>query len=563
MAYNRRSRLITQGVARSPNRAMLRAVGFRNGDFEKPIIGVANGHSTLNPCNAGIQPLVDRVIAAIEQAGAKPQVFGFPTVTDGIGMGTEAMKYSLVSREVIADAIETSVNGQAMDGAVVVGGCDKNMPGGVMALARMNVPGIYVYAGTIKPGVWKGQTLTIVSPFEAVGAYSAGKMSQEDFEGIEKNACPTVGACGGMYTANTMSSSFEALGMSLLGSSQMASPDAEKADSAAESARVLVEAVKRDLKPRDIITRKSIENAVALVMATGGSTNAVLHYLAIARAAGVRWRIDDFERVRRKVPVLCDLKPSGRYVAVDLHRAGGVPQVLKILLHNGVLHGECVTITGRTLAEELKNVPAEPRADQDVIRPWSKPMYRQGHLAILKGNLATEGCVAKISGLKHPSITGPARVFDSESACMKAIMAKKIRPGDVIVIRYEGPKGGPGMQEMLAPTSALIGQGLGESVGLLTDGRFSGGTWGMVVGHIAPEAYVGGLIALVREGDSVTIDAKKRLVQLNVAAREIAARRRKWRAPKPRYTRGLLAKYMKLVSTASQGAVTDWDPARS
>ena len=563
MAYNRRSRLITQGVARSPNRAMLRAVGFRNGDFEKPIIGVANGHSTLNPCNAGIQPLVDRVIAAIEQAGAKPQVFGFPTVTDGIGMGTEAMKYSLVSREVIADAIETSVNGQAMDGAVVVGGCDKNMPGGVMALARMNVPGIYVYAGTIKPGVWKGQTLTIVSPFEAVGAYSAGKMSQEDFEGIEKNACPTVGACGGMYTANTMSSSFEALGMSLLGSSQMASPDAEKADSAAESARVLVEAVKRDLKPRDIITRKSIENAVALVMATGGSTNAVLHYLAIARAAGVRWTIDDFERVRRKVPVLCDLKPSGRYVAVDLHRAGGVPQVLKILLANGVLHGECVTITGRTLAEELKNVPAEPHAGQDVIRPWSKPMYRQGHLAILKGNLATEGCVAKISGLKHPCITGPARVFDSESACMKAIMAKKIRPGDVIVIRYEGPKGGPGMQEMLAPTSALIGQGLGESVGLLTDGRFSGGTWGMVVGHIAPEAYVGGLIALVREGDSVTIDAKKRLVQLNVAAREIAARRRKWRAPKPRYTRGLLAKYMKLVSTASQGAVTDWDPARS
>ena len=563
MAYNRRSRLITQGVARSPNRAMLRAVGFKNGDFEKPIIGVANGHSTLNPCNAGIQPLVDRVIAAIEQAGAKPQVFGFPTVTDGIGMGTEAMKYSLVSREVIADAIETSVNGQAMDGAVVVGGCDKNMPGGVMALARMNVPGIYVYAGTIKPGVWKGQTLTIVSPFEAVGAYSAGKMSQEDFEGIEKNACPTVGACGGMYTANTMSSSFEALGMSLLGSSQMASPDAEKADSAAESARVLVEAVKRDLKPRDIITRKSIENAVALVMATGGSTNAVLHYLAIARAAGVRWTIDDFERVRRKVPVLCDLKPSGRYVAVDLHRAGGVPQVLKILLHNGVLHGECVTITGRTLAEELKNVPAEPHAGQDVIRPWSKPMYRQGHLAILKGNLATEGCVAKITGLKHPSITGPARVFDSESACMKAIMAKKIRPGDVIVIRYEGPKGGPGMQEMLAPTSALIGQGLGESVGLLTDGRFSGGTWGMVVGHIAPEAYVGGLIALVREGDSVTIDAKKRLVQLNVAARDIAARRRKWRAPKPRYTRGLLAKYMKLVSTASQGAVTDWDPARS
>jgi len=561
MTYNRRSRLITQGVARSPNRAMLRAVGFADGDFDKPIIGVANGHSTLNPCNAGIQPLTDRVSAALEAAGAKPQVFGFPTVTDGIGMGTEAMKYSLVSREVIADAIETSVNGQAMDGAVVVGGCDKNMPGGMMALARMNVPGIFVYAGTIKPGVWKGETLTIVSPFEAVGAFTAGKMSREDFDGIERNACPSVGACGGMYTANTMSSSFEALGMSLLGSSQMASPDAEKADSAAQSARVLVEAVKRDLKPRDIITRKSIENAISLVMATGGSTNAVLHYLAIARAAGVRWAIDDFERVRRKVPVLCDLKPSGRFVAVDFHRAGGVPQVLKMLLAHGLLHGECMTITGRTLAAELKGVPEVPRQDQEVIRPWSNPLYRQGHLAILKGNLAPEGCVAKITGLKKPSITGPARVFDSENACMKAILAKRIRPGDVIVIRYEGPKGGPGMQEMLAPTSALIGQGLGESVGLLTDGRFSGGTWGMVVGHVAPEAFVGGVIALVQEGDSITIDASRRLIQLNVPAKAIAVRRRKWKAPKPRHTRGLLAKYAKLVSTASQGAVTDWDPA--
>ena len=556
MADNRRSRLITQGVARSPNRAMLRAVGFKDGDFEKPIIGVANGHSTMNPCNAGIQPLVDRAIAALDAAGAKPQMFGFPTITDGIGMGTEAMKYSLVSREVIADAIETSVNGQAMDGALVVGGCDKNMPGGMIALARMNVPGIFVYGGTIKPGTWKGQTLTIVSPFEAVGAFTAGKMNEEDFVGIEKNACPSVGACGGMYTANTMSSSFEALGMSVLGSSQMAAPDPEKADSAADSAKVLVEAVRNHLRPRDIITRKSIENAIALVMATGGSTNAVLHYLAIAHAAGVKWTIDDFERVRRKVPVLCDLKPSGRFVAVDLHRAGGVPQVLKILLANGVLHGECVTISGKTLAQELKDVPEKPPANQEVIRAWSDPMYKQGHLAILKGNLATEGCVAKITGLKNPSITGPARVFDSENACMKAIMAKKIKPGDVIVIRYEGPKGGPGMQEMLAPTSALIGQGLGESVGLLTDGRFSGGTWGMVVGHVAPEAYVGGTIALVKEGDSITIDAKKRLVQLNVPAKELAARRKKWKAPKPRYTSGLMAKYMKLVSTASTGAVT-------
>jgi dihydroxy-acid dehydratase len=557
MADNRRSRLITQGMARSPNRAMLRAVGFKDGDFDKPIIGVANGHSTMNPCNAGIQPLVDRAMAALEASGAKPQVFGVPTVTDGIGMGTEAMKYSLVSREVIADAIETSVNGQAMDGALVVGGCDKNMPGGVMALARMNVPGIFVYAGTIKPGKWKGQDLTIVSAFEAVGAFGAGKMSEEDFVGIEKNACPSVGACGGMFTANTMSSSFEALGMSLLGSSQMASPDAEKADSAAESARVLVEAVRKNLRPRDIITRKSIENAVALVMATGGSTNAVLHYLAIASAAGVKWTIDDFERVRRKVPVLCDLKPSGRYVAVDFHRAGGVPQVLKILLANGVLHGDCMTIHGKTMAEMLKDLPAEPRTDQDVIRPWSKPIYAQGHLAILKGNLATEGCVAKITGLKKTSITGPARVFDSEPACMTAILAKKIKPGNVIVIRYEGPKGGPGMQEMLAPTSALIGQGLSESVGLITDGRFSGGTWGMVVGHVAPEAYVGGTIALVKEGDSITIDAKKRLIRLNVPAKELAARRKKWKAPKPRYTRGLLAKYVKLVSTASKGAITD------
>ncbi len=557
MPDNRRSRLITQGVARSPNRAMLRAVGFKDGDFEKPIVGVANGHSTLNPCNAGIQPLVDSAIAALESAGAKPQVFGVPTVTDGIGMGTEAMKYSLVSREVIADAIETSVNGQAMDGALVVGGCDKNMPGGMMALARMNVPGIYVYAGTIKPGKWKGQDLTIVSAFEAVGAYAAGKMSDEDFIGIEKNACPSVGACGGMFTANTMSSSFEALGMSLLGSSQMASPDAEKADSAAESARVLVQAIHNELKPRDIINRKSIENAIALVMAAGGSTNAVLHYLAIAHAAGVKWTIDDFERVRRKVPVLCDLKPSGRFVAVDFHRAGGVPQVLKILLNAGLVHGECMTIHGKTMSEMLRDVPDTPRTDQQVIRPISDPMYAQGHLAILKGNLATEGCVAKITGLKKTSITGRARVFDSEPAAMKAILAKRIKAGDVIVIRYEGPKGGPGMQEMLAPTSALIGQGLGESVGLITDGRFSGGTWGMVVGHVAPEAYVGGTIALVKEGDSITIDAKKRLIQLNVPAKELAARRKKWKPPKAKYTRGLLAKYARIVKTASRGAVTD------
>ena len=557
MPNNRRSRIITQGVARSPNRAMLRAVGFGDGDFDKPIVGVANGHSTMNPCNAGIQPLVDRAMAALTAAGAKPQVFGFPTVTDGIGMGTEGMKYSLVSREVIADSIEVAVMGQCMDGVVCVGGCDKNMPGSMMAMARMNVPAIFVYAGTIKPGFWKGEKLTIVSPFEAVGAFTAGKMSKEDLDGIEKNACPTVGACGGQYTANTMSSSFEALGMSLLGSSQMASPDPEKADSAAASASALVHAIDLDLKPRDIITRRSIENAIALVMATGGSTNAVLHYLAIAAAAGVEWLIDDFERVRQRVPVLCDLKPSGRFVATDFHAAGGVPQVLKMLLAHDLLDGDCMTITGKTIGEELSNISDTPRRDQEVIRPWDRPVYAQGHLAILKGNLAPEGCVAKITGLKSLSITGPARVFDSEPAALDAIIGKKIKPGDVMVIRYEGPKGGPGMQEMLAPTSALIGQGLGESVGLITDGRFSGGTWGMVVGHVAPEAYVGGVIALVEEGDSITIDAHQRLIQLNVDDARIAARRAKWSPPPPRYTRGVLAKYMKLVSTASRGALTD------
>jgi dihydroxy-acid dehydratase len=557
MADNWRSKLITGGDVRAPNRAMLRAVDFGDDDFQKPIVGVANGHSNMNPCNAGIQPLVDRAMAAIREAGGMPQVFGVPTVTDGIGMGTDGMKYSLVSREVIADAIETSVNGQMMDGVLVVGACDKNMPGGMMAIARMNVPAIYVYGGTIKPGNWKGEDLTIASAYEAVGSYSAGKISKEDFVGIEKNACPTFGACGGMFTANTMSSSFEALGMSLMGSSVMAAVDPEKADSAGESGRVLANAIKNNIRPRDIITKKSIENVVSLIMATGGSTNAVLHYLAIASAADVDWTIDDFERIRQKTPVFCDLKPSGKYVGVDLHRAGGVPQVLKMLLVNGLLHGDCMTITGRTIAEELEHVPSEPSSDQDVIRPFDKPLYKQGHLAILKGNLATEGCVAKITGLKNPVITGPARVFDSEKETMAAIMGGKIKAGDVIVIRYEGPKGGPGMQEMLAPTSALIGAGLGESVGLLTDGRFSGATWGMVVGHVAPEAFVGGNIALVEEGDEITIDARKLVIEVNVSDEELAKRRANWKQPEPRFKRGLLAKYAYLVSTASKGAVTD------
>jgi len=554
---NERSRNVTEGVARAPNRSMYYAMGYQEKDFTKPMVGVANGHSTITPCNSGLQKLTDAAVAALEEAGAKAQMFGTPTVSDGIGMGTEGMKYSLVSREVIADSIETCVNGLWQDGVVVIGGCDKNMPGGMMAIARTNVPAIYVYGGTIKPGHFKGKELNIVSAFEAVGEFTSGRMSEEDLKGVEQHACPGSGSCGGMYTANTMSSSFEALGMSLPYSSTMANEDAEKVASAAESARVLVEAIKNNLRPRDIITKKSIENAVSVIMAVGGSTNAVLHYLAITSAAEIDWTIDDFERIRKQVPVLVDMKPSGTYLATDLHQAGGIPQVMKILLDAGLLHGDCITITGQTIAEVLKDVPSVPGADQKVIRTMDNPMYKQGHLAILKGNISPEGCVAKITGLKNPSITGPARVFDSEDDAMQAIMEQKIKDGDVVIIRYEGPKGGPGMREMLAPTSALVGQGLGESVGLITDGRFSGGTWGMVVGHVAPEAYVGGVIALIHEGDSVTIDAHKLLIQLNVSDEEIAKRRSTWVQPKPRYTRGLLAKYARLASTASKGAVTD------
>jgi len=556
---NERSRMVTEGVARAPNRSMYYAMGYQESDFSKPMVGVANGHSTITPCNSGLQKLADAAVIALEEAGAKAQIFGTPTVSDGIGMGTEGMKYSLVSREVIADSIEVCVNGLWQDGVVVIGGCDKNMPGGMMALARTNVPGIYVYGGTIKPGHFKGKELNIVSAFEAVGEFTSGRLSEEDLKGIEQNACPGSGSCGGMYTANTMSSSFEALGMSLPYSSTMANEDSEKVTSAHESAIVLVEAIKKNLRPRDIITKKSIENAVSVIMAVGGSTNAVLHFLAITSAAEIDWTIDDFERIRKRVPVIVDMKPSGTYLATDLHLAGGIPQVMKILLDGGLLHGDCMTITGKTIAEVLKDVPSVPRADQKVIRTLDNPLYKQGHLAILKGNISPEGCVAKITGLKNPSITGPARVFDSEDDAMAAIMAQKIKDGDIVVIRYEGPKGGPGMREMLAPTSALVGQGLGETVGLITDGRFSGGTWGMVVGHVAPEAFVGGVIALIHEGDSVTIDAHKLLIQLNVSEDEIAKRRAVWKQPKPRYTRGLLAKYASLASSASKGAVTDLD----
>jgi len=557
MPENLKSQIITQGVQRSPNRAMLRAVGFGDEDFTKPIVGIANGYSTITPCNMGINELAKRAETGVKNAGAMPQMFGTITISDGISMGTEGMKYSLVSRDVIAYSIETACTGQSMDGVLAIGGCDKNMPGAMIAIARMNIPGIFVYGGTIKPGHYEGQDLTVVSSFEAVGMYSAGKISEETLMGIERNACPGAGSCGGMFTANTMSSAFEAMGMSLPYSSTMAAVDAEKADSTEASAKVLVEAIRKQILPSHILTRKAFENGISVIMAIGGSTNAVLHLLAIANTIGVELTLDDFETIRHRVPVLCDLKPSGKYVTTNLHQAGGIPQVMKMLLVHGLLHGDELTISGQTIAEVLKEIPDEPASDQDVIRPWSNPVYQEGHLAVLKGNLALEGSVAKISGIKNPQITGPARVFESEEDCLAAILANKIQAGDVIVVRYEGPKGGPGMREMLAPTSAIIGAGLGDSVGLITDGRFSGGTYGMVVGHVAPEAYVGGAIALVKEGDSITIDAKERLLQLNITEEEMAQRRANWQAPQPRYTRGVLGKYAKLVSSSSLGAVTD------
>jgi dihydroxy-acid dehydratase len=552
-----RSAAITQGIQRSPNRAMLRAVGFGDDDFNKPIIGIANSYSTITPCNMGLNDLARRAEQAALLAGAMPQMFGTITVSDGISMGTEGMKYSLVSREVIADSIETACNAQSMDGLLAVGGCDKNMPGAMLAMARMNIPSVFVYGGTIKPGKLGACDLTVVSAFEAVGQYSGGRIDEAQLTAIEKNACPGAGSCGGMFTANTMSAAFEAMGLSLPFSSTMAAEDPEKADSAARSAEVLVEAIAKGIRPRDLMTREAFENAISVIMAVGGSTNSVLHLLAVARTAGVPLNIDDFEAIRQRVPVICDLKPSGRYVTVDLHRAGGIPQVMRLLLDAGLLHGDCRTVEGRTLREVLAEVPSEPPAGQDVIRPLSNPLYAKGHLAILKGNLASEGSVAKISGVKTPELTGPARVFESEEEALAAILAKQIREGDVVVIRYEGPVGGPGMREMLAPTAAIIGEGLGDKVALITDGRFSGGTYGMVVGHVAPEAAVGGTIALVQEGDSITVDAQQLVIQLNVDDSELERRRAAWVKPEPRYRTGVLGKYARLVSSSSLGAVTD------
>ncbi|EYB69833.1 dihydroxy-acid dehydratase [Deinococcus phoenicis] len=554
---NWNSHHITQGDERAPNRAMLRAVGFQDGDFEKAIIGVAHAQSNITPCNNGLGELADHITGAIHEGGAMPQIYGTITVSDGISMGTEGMKCSLVSREVIADSIETVSRGQSHDGVIVVGGCDKNMPGAMIGIARLNIPAIFVYGGTIKPGHYDGKDLTIVSVFEAVGAYGAGKMSREDFEQIEKRACPGNGSCGGMYTANTMSSAFEAMGMSLPHSSTMSAVDAEKAVSAADSARALIGLIEQDIRPLDILTKEAFENAITVVMAVGGSTNAVLHLMAIAHACEIDLTLADFERIRERTPVFCDLKPSGRYVATDLHEVGGIPRVMKMLLSAGLLHGDCLTVTGKTVAENLADEPDQPNPGQDVILPFEQPLYQQGHLAILRGNLAPEGSVAKISGLKFIKITGPARVFDSEEECMAAIMGDQIRAGDVLVIRYEGPKGGPGMREMLSPTSAIIGKGLGDSVGLITDGRFSGGTYGLVVGHVAPEAYVGGPIALVQEGDTIELNAETCELTLHVDEAELERRRAAWIAPEPRYKRGVLAKYARVVSSAARGAVTD------
>jgi dihydroxy-acid dehydratase len=496
---------------------------------------------------------------SLRRVGAMPQMFGTITVSDGISMGTEGMKYSLVSREIIADSIETVCSAQRMDGVLAVGGCDKNMPGAMIAIARLNIPAIFVYGGTIKPGHLRGRDLTVVSVFEAVGEYSAGKIGRDELLEVERHSCPGAGSCGGMYTANTMSSVIEAMGMSLPGSSTMAAEDTEKSESTARSAEVLYEAVRTQILPRQILTRKAFENGIAIAMALGGSTNAVLHLLAMAHAAAVPLALDDFELMRRRVPVLCDLKPSGKYVVTDFHRAGGVPQVMRILLDHGLLHGDALTVTGLSVADQLSAVPATPPRGQDVIHRWDDPVYPQGHLAILRGNLAPEGAVAKITGIRKRAITGPARVFDSEEACLRAILAGSIKPGDVIVIRYEGPKGGPGMREMLAPTSALIGAGLGDSVGLITDGRFSGGTYGMVVGHVSPEAAVGGPLALVEEGDRITIDADTLRLDVNTPEQTLKERRARWRPPAPRYSRGVLAKYARQVSSSSLGAVTDFD----
>ena len=554
---NSKSRSVTQGDRRAPNRAMLRAVGFTDEDFDKPIIGVANGQSNITPCNAGLGKLADIASAEIRKSGGMPQMFGTITISDGISMGTEGMKCSLISREVIADSIETVCRGASMDAVIAIGGCDKNMPGAMIAMARLNIPSLFVYGGTIKPGHLDDEDLTVVSVFEAVGQFGAGSIGQNKLTEIEKNACPGHGSCGGMFTANTMSSAFEAMGMSLPYSSTMANEDNDKEISTGESAKALLKMIEKNILPRDIMTREAFENAIAIVMAVGGSTNAVLHLLAIAHSAEVPLTMDDFEVIRKKIPLFCDLKPSGKYVAIDLHHAGGIPQVMKMMLKAGLLHGDCMTVTGKTIAENLADVPDQPRKDQDVILPLDKPKAPEGHLIILKGNLCQEGAVAKVSGFNTRSFKGPARVFDSEEECLDAILSNLIKAGDVVVIRFEGPKGGPGMREMLAPTAAIVGEGLGDKVALITDGRFSGGTYGIVIGHIAPEAQIGGTIALIKNNDTISIDMDQNQLNVDLSDEELEQRRKEFLAPEIKYQSGVLAKYAKLVGTASKGAVTD------
>lgn len=554
---NTKSRAITQGDRRAPNRAMLRAVGFTDEDFNKPIVGIANGQSEITPCNAGLGKLADIASSQIRKSGGMPQMFGTITVSDGISMGTEGMKCSLVSREVIADSIETVCRGASMDAILCIGGCDKNMPGAMIAMARLNIPGLFVYGGTIKPGHLNGKDLTVVSVFEAVGQFGAGTIDQNELTDIEKNACPGFGSCGGMFTANTMSSAFEAMGMSLPHSSTMANEDKDKEISTGKSAKALLNMIEKNILPLDIITREAFENAIAIVMAVGGSTNAVLHLLAIAHSAGVPLSIDDFEVIRKKVPVFCDMKPSGKYVAIDLHHAGGIPQVMKMMLNAGLLHGNCMTVTGKTIAENLKDIPNQPREDQDVILPLDRPKSTEGHLVILNGNLCQEGAVAKVSSGKTQSFTGPAHVFNSEEECLDAILDNRIKAGDVVVIRFEGPKGGPGMREMLAPTAAIVGKGLGDSVALITDGRFSGGTYGIVIGHIAPEAQMGGTLALIKDNDTITIDIDSNQLNVKLSDEVLEQRRKEFVAPETKYQSGVLAKYAKLVGSASKGAVTD------
>ncbi|MFN5327884.1 MAG: dihydroxy-acid dehydratase [Planctomycetota bacterium] len=557
MADERTSLITTGGPGRAPNRAMLRAVGFVDEDFNRPIIGVASLYSEITPCNSHLDRLARKAIEGIRTGGGVPQIFGAPTASDGIMMGHQGMRYSLVSREVIADSIEVVCAGMNHDGVLAVGGCDKNMPGCLMAMARMNIPGIFVYGGSILPGVGEhGESLDIVSIFEAVGRQQAGKLSEAGVHKIECESCPGAGSCGGMYTANTMSSAIEAMGMSLPYDASYPAVSSAKERETFVAGQALVALIKANIRPRDIITRKSLENAYTLVLALGGSTNAVLHLMAIAREARVEWTLADFDRLGARMPHLADLKPGGKYVMFDLHKVGGTPAVLRALLDQGLLHGDCITVTGKTLAENLANVPSVYSKPQDVIHPFDKPMHASGHIVILHGNIAPEGAVAKVAGLKTVTITGPAKVFDGEEACAKAIAERKIQAGDVVVIRGEGPVGGPGMREMLAVTAALVGQGLGESIGLITDGRFSGGTHGLVVGHVSPEAYKAGPIGVLKDGDIITIDADAKRLDVHLSPTELQARLKEWKAPPLKASAGVLLKYARTVGSASEGAIT-------